>query len=111
MNAKQLVAHTHLYQQDHGQAARANEEVAALAESRGDHYQVGRRWAYPAAMAVFDGRFAEARDALARLRAAVDGVGEPVLEAVHDVLLGHVEVWEGVPSVQSSASRDSSRGP
>ena len=97
VNAKQLVAHTHFYQQDHGQAARANEEVAALAESRGDHYQVGRRWAYPAAMAVFDGRFAEARDALARLRAAVEGVGDPVMEAVHDVLLGHVEVWEGAP--------------
>ena len=79
------------------EAARANEEVAALAERLGDPLQVARRWLWVAVMAQFDGRFAEAREALERVRAAVAATGEPVFEAGADALMGLVDVWQGEP--------------
>jgi predicted ATPase/DNA-binding SARP family transcriptional activator len=97
VTAKQCTSLTYIFQSDHAQAARANEQVAALAERLGDPFQVARRWCYPGVMAVADGRFAEARDAIERMRAAVEGVGEPVMEALAEVFMGLVDVWEGEP--------------
>ena len=47
--------------------------------------------------AQFDGRFAEAREAIGRLRAAVADTGEPVLEANADVVEGLADAWQGEP--------------
>ena len=93
--AKQTTVLTHLYQGQHAHATRANEEVAALAERLGDPLQIARRWAWSAVMAQFDGRFAEARDAIERLRAAVADTGEPVFEAFADAFEGLVDAWQG----------------
>ena len=82
-------------QGEHAEATRANEEVAALAERLGDPLQVARRWVWVAVPAHFDGRFAEAREALERLRAAVAATGEPVWEAFADIFTGLIDVWEG----------------
>jgi hypothetical protein len=38
---------------------------------------------------------AEARDAIERWRAAVEGIGEPVMEALADFGTGLVDVWQG----------------
>jgi predicted ATPase len=42
--AQQLIAFTYLLQNDHAHCARANDEVAALAERIGDPFHVARRW-------------------------------------------------------------------
>jgi predicted ATPase/class 3 adenylate cyclase/DNA-binding CsgD family transcriptional regulator len=97
VTAKQLIALTYLFQSDHAQAARANEEVAALAERLADPFQVARRWFFVGWMAHIDGRFAEARNAIEHLRAAVEGLEEPVMEAFADWTLALVDVWEGEP--------------
>ena len=54
--AKQWTACTYLFEFDHARAARANDEVAALAERVGDPAHVGRRWLWNVWMAVHDGR-------------------------------------------------------
>ena len=95
--AKQATAFTYLYEGEHAEVGRANEEVAGLAERLGDPLQVARRWMYVAIPAQFDGRFAEAREALERLRAAVAATGEPVHEATGDAFMGLVEAWQGEP--------------
>ena len=95
--AKQSTVLTYLYQGEHAQATRANEEVAALAERLGDPLQIARRWAWTATIAQFDGRFAEAHQAIERLRAAVADTGEPVFEAFADAFEGLVDVWQGEP--------------
>ena len=86
-----------MYQGEHAHAARANEEVAALAERQGDPFQRARRWLWVAWMSMHDGRLAEARDGVERLRAALSGIGEPVLEGFADTWMGCVEVWQGEP--------------
>ncbi|MGH2992140.1 MAG: LuxR C-terminal-related transcriptional regulator, partial [Solirubrobacterales bacterium] len=97
VSAGGATAMTYLYQGEHAQVARANGEVAALAERQGDPLQVARRWMWVAVPAHFDGRFAEARDALERLGAAVEATGEPVWEALGDATTGLVDVWQGEP--------------
>ncbi len=92
--AKQTTVLTHLYQGQHAHATRANEEVAALANGWATPSD-RRRWAWSAVMAQFDGRFAEARDAIERLRAAVADTGEPVFEAFADAFEGLVDAWQG----------------
>ena len=44
-----------------------------------------------------DGRFAEAREALERMRAAVAAIGEPVMEALADTFAELIDVWQGEP--------------
>ncbi len=95
--AKQSAVLAYMFQGEHAQATSANEEVAALADRLGDPLQIARRWAWGAVMAQFDGRFAEARDALERLRAAVADTGEPVFEAHADAIEGLVDAWQGEP--------------
>jgi DNA-binding CsgD family transcriptional regulator len=97
ITAGQITAATYVYQGDHAHAARANEEIAALAERQGDPFQRARRWLWVAWMSMHDGRFAEARDGIERLRAALGGIGEPVLEAFADTWMGFVELWQGEP--------------
>jgi predicted ATPase/DNA-binding CsgD family transcriptional regulator len=92
-----LTVITYMWQSDHGPAARANAELAALAERLGDPFQVARRWLNVAWIACFAGRFAEARAAIERLRAVVAGVGEPVMEALADHFLALADVWQGEP--------------
>ena len=75
--AKQWTACSYLFEFEHARAARANDEVAALAERVGDPANVGRRWLWNVWMAVHDGRLSEARDAADRARAAWKGVGSP----------------------------------
>jgi hypothetical protein len=43
-------------------------------------------------MAVTDGRFAEAREAVQRMLEAVDGVGDPSVEACAEAGLALIEV-------------------
>jgi len=66
--AKQWTACSYLFEFEHARAARANDEVAALAERVGDPAHVGRRWLWNVWMAVHDGRLSEARDAADRAR-------------------------------------------
>src|SRR5262245_8847457 len=95
--SKQATVLTYIFQGEHAQAARANEEVAVLAERLGDPLQVARRWLFVALPAHVDGRFAEAREAIARSRAAVADVGEPVFEAMADGSEGLADAWQGEP--------------
>ena len=95
VSAEQGTAMTFLYQGEHAEALRANEEVAALAERLGDPLQVARRWIWVAVPAQFDGRLAEAREALERLQAAVAATPEPLFEAAGDAVMGLVDVWQG----------------
>jgi predicted ATPase/DNA-binding CsgD family transcriptional regulator len=90
-----LTVLAHLWQSDHEQAARANDEFAVVAERLGDPFQVARRWLNVAWMGCMDGRFAEARDAIERMRAAVAEVGEPVMEALGDHFVAFADVWQG----------------
>jgi predicted ATPase/DNA-binding CsgD family transcriptional regulator len=95
--AKQITASSYLFQFDHRPAARANNDVAALAERLGDPYQVALRWLWAAWIAAHDGRIAEARDAIARARAALAGSSEPFTEAVADYGTATLDVWQGEP--------------
>jgi DNA-binding CsgD family transcriptional regulator len=97
VTAKQATACTYLCQADHAQLDGVNEEVAALAERIGDPFQVARRWLWACWAAMHDGRFAKARDALERTRAALEGIGEAVLEALADLGAAFLDVWQGQP--------------
>jgi hypothetical protein len=46
--AKQITASSYVFQSDHVEGARANAEVAALADRQGDPFQVARRWLWAA---------------------------------------------------------------
>ena len=95
VSANQMLTTAYMFQSDHARSARANEEVAALADRLGDPLQVGRRWAYVGWMAATDGRFSEARDVLERARAVVDTVGAPLVEANVDTQLATLDIWAG----------------
>jgi predicted ATPase len=95
VEAKQLSATAYVLQSDHRDAARANDEIAALADEIGDPYQVARRWFLVGLMACIDGRFAEAREASERIRAAVERVEEPVLAAHSSIGFAFVKAWQG----------------
>src|SRR5262249_62115810 len=58
--SKQAMVLTYIFQGEHAQAARANEEVAALAERLGDPLPVAPRWLFVAPPAHFDRRVAPA---------------------------------------------------
>src|SRR5262249_11525911 len=92
-----ITAATYIFQSDNVQAARANDEVAALAERQGDPFQLARRRFWSGAIAESAGRFVEARDAFERTRAAVDATGDPVHESLADASTGRVDVWQGEP--------------
>ena len=96
--AKWLTVGTYMWQSDHACAARANAELAELAMRQGDPMQVARHWLYVAWMACLDGHFQEARQATAQLRAAVEPVGEPVMEALADHFTAFADVWQGEPA-------------
>jgi predicted ATPase/DNA-binding CsgD family transcriptional regulator len=97
VTAKQVTAYGYLLQHDHAQLSRHNDEVAALAERLGDPFQVARRWLWAGWTAMHDGRLAEERTAIERVRAAVEGIGEPVMEAIADYGLAFADVWQGEP--------------
>jgi predicted ATPase/DNA-binding NarL/FixJ family response regulator len=92
------ISASHLIQSDHRQAARALDEVSALAERLGDPSQVAGRWFSVSWRAGLDGRFAEAREAAERSGAAVEAVGEPFFAALTDQCLGNIDVYEGEPA-------------
>ena len=96
--AKQLIARTYLLQSDHAQAARANDEVAALAERLGDPFHVARRWF----IVGLDGPASTAASPRLATRSSScerpsKGVEEPVMEAFADTFAALVDVWEGEP--------------
>ena len=97
VQAQQFIAEAYMIQQDHAQAARASDEVTALAERLGDPLHVFRPLWHVAWMAAFDGHLAEARNAAVQMRAAIEGVGEPLVEILADFGLGYIDVWEGEP--------------
>ena len=95
VSAQQVTAWSHFYQAEHGLAARALDDVAALEEKIGDPFHAVRRWAFVGWMAVFDGRMAEARAGSERTHVAVAGIGESFREAYADVVLGFAENCQG----------------
>jgi predicted ATPase/DNA-binding CsgD family transcriptional regulator len=95
--AKLLTASTYVLQSDHRQAAPADEEVAPLVEELGDPFVAAQRWLLAAMMAWTDGRFADARDAAERLRAATKGVEQVVGDAYAETALAFADVWQGEP--------------
>jgi predicted ATPase/DNA-binding CsgD family transcriptional regulator len=97
ITAKQVTACSYLFQADHPQLASANEDVAALAERLGDPFQIARRWLWTGWGAMHDGRFDEGRETIERARAALDGVGDPVLEALAEHGAAFIDVWQGQP--------------
>jgi predicted ATPase len=97
VTAKQVTACSYPFQSDHAHLAAINGEVAALAERLGDPFQVARRWLWACWAAMHDGRFSKARDAIERTRAALEGIGEPVLEALADLGAAFLDVWQGEP--------------
>ena len=97
VEAETYIAITYYFQGDHRQSARVREEVAGLAESLGDPWQVGSRWIEVSFLAVLDGRLVEAREAAERTHAALDAVGEPGLQAFADIELGLIDFYEGEP--------------
>jgi predicted ATPase/DNA-binding CsgD family transcriptional regulator len=96
--AQWLTVGTHMWQSEHANAARANQQVAELAIRQGDPLPIGRHWVYAAWMACLDGRFSEARQAIQRLRAAVERIGEPVMEALADHFAALADTWQGEPA-------------
>jgi len=95
VEANQVIADTYMHESDHVRAARANREVGAPADRLGDPFQVAWRWQHISWMGMLDGRMAEARDAAERMRAAVEDVGDPVMEAFADSGRAQVDVWQG----------------
>jgi predicted ATPase/DNA-binding CsgD family transcriptional regulator len=95
VTAMQVTALTYMYQHDHTPAARANDQVAGLAERLGDPYHVSRRWFFVWWIAISEGRFPEARDAIERMRAAVEGVVDPVVQAFAEAGLAIMDIWQG----------------
>jgi predicted ATPase/DNA-binding CsgD family transcriptional regulator len=95
VTAKQWTACSYLFLFENAQAARANDEVAALAERVGDPALVGRRWLWKVMMAMHDGRLSEARDAVERTRAAYEGVGSPPQVGLAEYGLAFVETMQG----------------
>ena len=96
--AGQLIALSYYFQSDHEQCARANDEVADLAERLGDPFQVARRWVWVGWMAYTDGRFADAREASAQIRAVLEGLGEEaIMSAMGEVGVAFSDVWQGEP--------------
>jgi predicted ATPase/DNA-binding CsgD family transcriptional regulator len=95
VSARQRLASTYLFESDHTRAARAIEEVASLAERLGDSVLVTRHWLYRGWIDAFDGRLVEARNAMDRVRAALDAVGEPVVEALADHHTAFIDTWQG----------------
>jgi predicted ATPase/DNA-binding CsgD family transcriptional regulator len=93
-----LTVSSFMWQNDQVRAARANEAVAVVAERTGDPFQLARHWLNLAWIACIDGRFAEGRAAIERLRAAVAGIGEPVLEAIGDHFMAYADTWQGRPA-------------
>jgi class 3 adenylate cyclase/DNA-binding CsgD family transcriptional regulator len=96
VEAHQTVGEVYIYL-DPGQASRASDEVSPLAEELGDPLQVARRWCHVCYIASLGGRLVEARDAAKRTHAAVEAVGEPLTEALADLALGVIDVWEAKP--------------
>ena len=96
--AQWLTVGTHMWQSDHARAAHANQQLAELAIRQGDPLQIARYWLYVAWMACLDGRFSEARQAIQRLRAVVEGIGEPVMEALADHFEAFADTWQGEPA-------------
>jgi predicted ATPase/DNA-binding CsgD family transcriptional regulator len=95
--AKQLLAQTYMFEEDHAQAARANDEVADLADALGDPQMVARRWHYVGVMAEDAGRIADARDALRRAQVTSEGVGD-LIEALAGCQLAILDAWVGEPN-------------
>jgi predicted ATPase/DNA-binding CsgD family transcriptional regulator len=95
VTAGQITAATYIFESNHVQGARANDEVAALAERQGDPFQLARRWLWVASIAEADGRFEDACEALERVRAAVDATGDPVHEALADAWTARVDIRQG----------------
>jgi predicted ATPase/DNA-binding CsgD family transcriptional regulator len=96
VQARQLTADVCI-NQDPRHAIRASNEVAALAERLGDPFQVAKHWFHVGVMALLDGPLAEARLAAERTRAAVEVVGDPLMEASADFCLGLADTWQGRP--------------
>jgi predicted ATPase/DNA-binding CsgD family transcriptional regulator len=95
VTAMQVTALTYMYQHDHPPAARANDEVAGLAERLGDPYHVSRRWFFVWWIAISDGRFPEACDATERMQAAVEGVVDPAVQAFAEAGPALTDIWQG----------------
>ena len=95
--AEQLIALSYHFQSDHEQCARVNDGVADLTERLGDPFQLARRWGLVGWMGCTDGRFADAREASARIRAGYDGLGEPIMETFGDLSVALADVWQGEP--------------
>jgi predicted ATPase/DNA-binding CsgD family transcriptional regulator len=96
VHAKGAIAGTYLWQQDYVRGAAANDEVAALAERVGDPFHVARRWLNSAWLAAFTGRVSEARDSIARGRAAT-AAGDTMMECITTVILAVIDIREGEP--------------
>ena len=95
--AQWLTVGTYMWQSDHERAAHANQQLAELAMRQGDPLQIARYWLHVTWMACLDGRFSEARQAIQRLRAVVEGIGEPVMEALADHFVAFAGTWQGEP--------------
>ena len=96
--AQWLTVGTYMWQSDHARAAHANQQLAELAIRQGDPLQIARYWLYVTWMACLDGRFSEARQAIQRLRAVVEGIGEPVMEALADHFVAFADTSQGEPA-------------
>jgi predicted ATPase/DNA-binding CsgD family transcriptional regulator len=107
VQAREFIVESYIWLQEHAQARRALDEVADMAEQLGDPFQVAKRWWYPSVIALLDGRMAECREAAERTQAAVQAVGDPLMESVADYCLGVADVWQGMP--ERAAERLNSR--
>ncbi|HET6830738.1 MAG TPA: LuxR C-terminal-related transcriptional regulator, partial [Solirubrobacterales bacterium] len=95
--AKQLIANTHFFESNHPEAMRDLLEVAELANDVGDPFLIARGWLYQGVMASVDGRFEEARDAVSHVHRALDGTGDPVMEAYADFVLAWTDLHQDDP--------------